>query len=857
MKKFLLSLVLVLAATSLLSAQAVKGPIVDKILFNARSQIDVGLKDVAEGRSDMWRYSTDGAAFKALPDDVKSKLDVYSVTGATYISIYINPIPDAAPYSFTTNDGKTVFNPFAIKAVRFAMNFLINRKQIIDEIMVGAGLPMYTPVTPQQPNSARYGLIASKFGFTATGNEKKALADIDAAMTAAAALPENQGKLVKGSPYWTYNGDPVTVNFVIRVDDPTLRLPEGRYISDQIEKAGIKVNRLEYERTKAFATWRGKDPKDYAWNLYTEGWIGGQTYAFWESSISQMYAPWFANMPGGGNGKFWNFQNDAVDKLTSDAYNGRVKNADEYYADLTKATDLGIRDAVRVFVAAQTTYLAGNKSRYNTRMAYGIGDGFNKWSLYTADVKPETTGADKGKKVLRMTDFSSSSALFIAAWDPIGPDGFSDVYSSGVSKALSDQELEANPVTGIPMQLRATYTGLKTDIDVDANNKLVGKIAVPANALLWNAMDQKWESGYTYSDLKGDGSEYGYQAASDITAYSTATFAFKFGKWQDGRAIDINDYRYALSFPWDIAVKKGADDKVYEDTYASSANPNLIRFKGFVFNPNNTVTVYADANYPMDQPSLAALMAPSLMVQASNYGSIVPWEILEALKAIVAEGNASNTSYVYNSNGDFTEVDLLGTKCVADIKAKLQEFIANERVPAALKGLVTPAQAVAGYKLAIAFIDKHGHAYISNGGFVLDSYDAANKAGVMVANRDAAYPYAKGYWTTALATHFARIDSINVPGYKKGSAMTVSLRISDITYPANTAKSTAKGNVKVTLVGDKETVYTAKVVSAGNFQAVIPSKDLDALKAGSYTLVVEAALGTETAAVDTSNVIIF
>ncbi|HTO22470.1 MAG TPA: ABC transporter substrate-binding protein, partial [Spirochaetia bacterium] len=242
MKRTAIVLLLIAAVASLLAAQA-RGPIVDKILFNARSQIDVGLKDVAEGRSDLWRYSTDGAAWKALPPDVVSRLDPYSTAGAFYISLYLNPIPNAAPYSFTATDGKTYFNPFAIREVRYALNFLINRKQIIDEIMLGAGVPMYTPVIQGQPNASRYDLIASKFGFTATGNEKKAISDITAAMTAAAALPENKGKLARNGQWWTYNGEPVTVNFVIRVDDPTLRLPEGRYVADQIEKAGIKVNR--------------------------------------------------------------------------------------------------------------------------------------------------------------------------------------------------------------------------------------------------------------------------------------------------------------------------------------------------------------------------------------------------------------------------------------------------------------------------------------------------------------------------------------------------------------------------------------------------------------------------------------
>ncbi len=857
MKRILFILILVLAATSLLSAQA-KGPIVDKILFNARSQQDVGVKDVAEGRSDLWRYSTDGAAWAGLPDDVKSKLDPYTAAGAFYVSLLMNPIPNAAPYSFTANDGKTYFNPFAIQKVRYAMNFLINRKQVVDQIMVGAGVPMYTPVIAGQPNASRYDLIASKFGFTATGNEQKAIADITAAMTDAANLAENKGKLVKGDQWWTYNGDPVTINFIIRVDDPTLRLPEGRYVADQIEKAGIKVNRLEYERAKAFATYRNKDPKDYGWNMYTEGWGGGQTYAFWESPIAQMYAPWQSNMPGGGNTSWWNYQNDQADKLSSDAYNGKVKDAAEYYSDLTQTVQIGLKEAVRVFVGAQVTYQASNKDRFNAaRMAWGIGDGIDKWSLLTADVKPEASGTDKGLKVLRMTDFSSQSTYFTFPWDPIGPDGAADTYSSGVLKGLSDQEFEANPVTGIMMNLRADYTGLKTSVATDPSGKLVGKLAVPATAVLWNSRDQKWESGYTYSDLKGDGSAYDYvKATAPITAYSVATFKFKYGKWHDGRAVDINDYRYALSFPYDVALKKGDNDKVYEEAYAGPKNPGLSLTKGFVFNADGTITAYADTNYPVDQQQLASLLSPTLMVQANNYGTIVPWEILDALKSMVSEGAASGTQYVYNDNGDFTEVDLLSQKCVADIKAKLQDFITKEHVPTALQGFVTPAQAVADYKLAVAFIDKHGHAYISNGAFVLDSYDAANKAGVMLANRDATFPYAKGSWTTTLATHFSRVDAVNVPAYTKGSSMSVGLTIADVAYPSNKATAAAKATVKVTLIGDKETSYTGTLVKAGSFQAVIPAKDLDSLKPGSYTLVVESSFGTEAPAVSTSNVII-
>jgi peptide/nickel transport system substrate-binding protein len=852
MKKYPVIVALAVASVCLASAQAVvKGPIVDKILFDAKTEQQFGLKDVAYGRSDLWNYATDGAAFKALPEDLKSALDVYGITGANSLSLLVNPYPNAAPYT-VTQGAATLFNPFAIREVRYALNFLIDRKQIVDEIMVGAGVPMYTPVTPGQPNSSRYALIAGKLGFTPSGNQKKALADIDAAMNAAAALPQNKGRLSKNGKWWTFDGAPVSIKFLIRVDDPTLRLPEGRAIADQIEAAGIKVERLEWDRAKCRSLWGQSDPKDYGWNLYTEGWVGGQTYAFWETSISQMYAPWFANMPGMKNAGFWNYKNDELDRLTSDAANGKVKDAADYYAKLLKAAEIGMKESVRVFIAAQTTFLAANKARFNRRMVYGLGDGLDKWSLYSADVKPETDGT----KVLRMSGFSARGALFMSSWDPVGPSGFEDAYTGIVLKECSDMELEANPVTGLMMPLRASWSGLSTKIEVAADGTVTGKTPVPADAVLWNANNQKWEAGVAYVDLKGDGTSYGYRAGA-VTAFSRGTFTFKLGAWHDGRPVDINDYRYALAFPYDVAVRKSAEDKVYEEEYAGTVNPSLVRTKGVVFNKDGSVTAYGDANYPMDESELAGLLCPSLMVEASNHGAVVPWEILEAIKGIVSEGSASGTVYAYNSNSDYTEVDLLSQKCVADIRRKLKEYADAERLPASLKGFMTPAEAARDYRRAIDFIDRHGHAFISNGGFILDRYDPATNTGVLNANRDPSYPYARGYFASSLATSFARVDAIQVPMYRRGAGLSVGVTVNEVAFPADTARPAARANVKVTLMAAAETSYTARPVKPGSFVAAIPAKDLAALAPGSYTVIVEASLGTEAGSVDTANLIVF
>lgn len=841
------------AAAAGVGARANKGPIVDKVLVNAKTQEDIAIKEVAEGKSDVFWYSANGSTYKALTDDVKSKLEVYAVPENSWALLF-NPYPNKAPYvAKSKKSGASSFNPFAIREVRFAMNFLINRKQVVDEILAGAGQPKYSNVTMGQPNSNRYVPIVGRMGFTDTGNEAKALADIDAALKAAAALPENKGRLAKAGQWWTYDGKPVEVNFLIRVDDPNGRLKEGRYVADQIEKAGIKVNRLEYDRAKCLKIYNSGDPANYEWNIYTEGWGGGQTYAFWETGLAQYYSPWYANMPGGGDAERWNYTNPEIDALTQAAANGRVKDTNDYYQKCFKAMEIGLSEAIRVFVIDQTSYYMANKGRFNGRMAYGIGDGLNRVSSLTADVKPDATGPYKGKKALRITEFSAKGALFMFPWDPIGPDGFADTYGKVVSAPPSDMEFDFNPVTGMCTPLRASYKDFKAQPAFEGDT-MVGTIPVPAEAVLWNATTQKWESGVVWVD-KGDGT-YDYAKASDKPEYgkavASATFSFSYAKWHDGRKQDQNDYRYAIALRYDISKKKGEGDKVYDEAYSGQISPQLAVNKGFIFNKDGSITSYGDAYYPMDPVYNASLLCPLLMVQASNYQSIVSWPVLEAVVGLVKEGK-----YVYNSNGDFTEIDLLAEKHLADIKAKLTEYASAKRVPASLEGYVKPEEAVRAYDSAIAFIDTYKHAYISNGGFIVEGYDAANQTATLSATPYDDYPFAKGELAKKVAMTYARINSVKVAAFKKGADLGVDIAVAEVSYPANKAKAAAKANVKVTLIGDKETSYAAKAGKAGFFAATIPAKDLASLKPGTYTLIVEAGLGTESGAVDTASLVVY
>ncbi|HOK00006.1 MAG TPA: ABC transporter substrate-binding protein [Termitinemataceae bacterium] len=855
MKRKLFSSITALALTMSISGQAKNGPIVDKVIYDVRMDQTIAIKDTAEGKTDVFFTGLDAGTFFGIPKADLDKLSVYAVPSGSW-SLLLNPIPNEAPYTFKAKDGKEIFNPLAIQEVRYALNWLIDRKKIVDEVLKGGGEPMFTAMTPGQPGTYRFNLIPAKLGMTSRGNEKRALDDIEKAMQAAANLPANKGKLVKSGQWWTYNGEPVTVKFMIRVDDPTGRLPMGRYVADQIEKAGIKVERLEYDRSKAGKLAYYSDPADWEWSMYTEGWGAGATRAWWDVSVSQMYAPYFGYMPGGQTEGFWNYKNDTIDQMAQKLYNGWFLTADEYWRDNLKVTEMALKEAIRIYIASQTQYYVANKNRFNSRMLYGMGDGLNNWSVRSADVKAD----NKGEKVLRITQYSARGGLFMSSWDPVGTDGFSDVYSAAIVEACTDPSTFEAPHNAKDTPLRVKYDlkKLETKIRAGKDGKPEGLIPVDPTAIMYNSRTKKWESGIVYKEVEPG--KYDYVKETKPTTYSKLSdVEYIYGKWHSGQPVTIADIMYASAFVAEWANKDGENDPYYDEALAAQYQPAIATSKGIVLNRNGTFTSYYDFNWPMDLDRVAASGVVSPKAGNPGRQTLVSFEIYEALAKLVAEGSQSGTVYSFTSDEAVTEVDVINPKCVADIKAKLQDFVKARYVPDSIKQWITADQAVARYNAAIKFIDTYGHAYISNGPFFISKVDYNANYIELSAFRD--YPYKSDYFPKLFATTMTRIDNIKVPAsVKRTEDAKIDITVSEVAYPADTARAASnKVNVTLTLIkaDNSETVYTARFVSNGNFQVTIPAKDLGALRPGSYTIVIQSVLANEAPAVQPANLVVF
>ena len=828
------------------------GALIDKIIFDVRTDMTIAIKDVAEGKADLMASGIDGSVYLSLERKDLERLDTYAVPSGSW-SLLLNPVPNRAPYTVTTKDGKTYFNPLAIREVRFAMNFLINRKKLVDEILKGAGEPSFTQATPGQPGTYRYNLIPLRMGMTENGNEEKAINDIEKAMETAANLPENRGKLIKENGWWKYNNEIVSVKFVIRVDDPSGRLPAGNAISDLIEKTGIKVEKLLYDRNKSTQVVYLTDPKDYEWNILTEAWGAGATRAWWDVTLRQMYVREGNYTPGWNTADFWNYDNREASRISDKNYNGWFLTSEEYWNGNMRLQEIGLQDAVRIYLNSQTQYFVANKERFNRRMLYGVGDGINDWSIRSADIKPNR----RGEKILRVVQHSAQGSLFMSPWDPVGVNGFSDSYSGIIIGPCSDSGATfESPSTAkdVFMLGEADTNTLEIGVVAGNNGIPVGTIDVPKNAMMFNPYTQKWEEGLTIVSKDGN---IEYKKSDNLKAYIKCDFKPKYFKWHHGIQSSLVDLMYGSVFIANVVTKNGDDDKYYDSALAGRYAPAMDGAVGSLLNEDGSFTLYGNYYFPMDMERQLASVVVSPKIGNPNRNTVIPFEINEAIMKLVLEGSKSGNVYTISQDQSLTAIDVKNPTCVADIKEKLIEMRDSKYIPVGIENWINEEEAVQRYQAAIDFIDNYGHAYISNGPFFISKIDSRANYIELSAFKD--YSETAEYWIERLSTKMSRIEDIDMPSIaNKNEDINIDIYVSSYDYPNNDlerADANTKVKVLLQLQRGGEIEYSANL-EGEIFKLTIPKEDLINLPAGEYIIVFESFIADESPYIETRSFVL-
>ena len=229
-------------------------------------------------------------------------------------------------------------NPFCFKEIRFAMNYIVNRQYIVSTVFKGYAIPMYAPYSAADPTYQVIADIVAQFMFTYNPDyANKIITKV---------LTEVGAKKVGGK--WYFGGSPITIPFIIRVEDE--RKIIGEMVAAELEKMGFTVNRLELQFGPAITKVYATDPMSFEWMIYTEGWGKGSIDRWDPWVVTQFAAPWFGWMPGWQEPSWWNYRNATLDKLTQAICLGKVSSKAQWIEYLRKATFISLQEAIRIWI---------------------------------------------------------------------------------------------------------------------------------------------------------------------------------------------------------------------------------------------------------------------------------------------------------------------------------------------------------------------------------------------------------------------------------------------------------------------------------------------------------------------------
>ena len=685
---------------------AEKNTFYDSVKFIQYLDENTALEEVRNGNLDLYYYTISPDRLESSKEERRGGLQVFDSAGGSY-SILVNPAESKE------------FNPFSNREVRFALNYLVDRKLIVNELMGGYGFPVISYYGPTQPEYLTVVNQLESYNF----KYNPMLAD----QIISKALKEETGvKATKTDGIWHADGNPVEITVFIRSDDP-VRKSIGEILSAELEKIGFTVNKEFGDLNKAFVVVYGSNPSDVKWNIYTEAWLSSAFVKYDSSGLGQMYAPWYSYMPGFNDPTYWNYENEMLDSITQKIYTGDFETAKQRAALIQDAVVEGIDESVRIFLASKINQYVANKDVSGIVNDFGTGVP----SRFTPINAKNNDDDSNNNKELAI----GVKQIYQGAWNPVM--GFTDSYSVQIWNIVSDPATFKHPFTGETIPVRATWE-VQTDSSADNST-----IRIPKEAKTWSPALQKWKI-----------------VDDDSYATSMVTYDFKFSKWHNGEKMDINDILHSLYFTIEWGTQTDKTDKTFDAEFTPRAAQGIQTIKGVNPTDEDTIEVYVDYGH-FDEGEIAGW---------AELWSTVPWEITAAMEKAVTDGRASfSKSGAASKNVNW--LSLIIPKDADTIKEYLREFKETRHVPKSLAHDDWNNQGSehrnddyhqSRYESSIDWIENKQHAVISNGPYYLESYSPESRTIKVTAHDDDTYPFVKGEWSKFEDTKFPSIKKIDI-----------------------------------------------------------------------------------------------
>lgn len=711
-----------------LAAAARTGAWVDEVVFVEEVDQNKAVARIESGELDIFTLGISQAdLFQRIKQS--SKLD-YDVSYGSYNELSLNP---AGP---VLNNGK--LNPFAVPAIREALNWIIDRNYIANEIMGGLGVPRYTALNTAFADYARYADIARKLELKYAYNLEKGTQIIAEEMTKLGATQSN-GK-------WMYKNEPVTLIFLIRPEDE--RRQTGDYIANQLEKVGFTVDRQYKRSAEASPLWNASDPADGKWHIYTGGWVSTLVNRDLGDNFSYFYTP------RGRSSPLWQAYKpdpefDAIAKKLS---YGNFTDLNERRELFARALELSLQDSARIWLVDKISVWPRSK---DVVLATDIAGGMSASRIWGFTARfTNKTGGKIGV---------ANTGMMVEPWNPLA--GTNWTFDQMIARGTGESAALPDPYTGlyIPQRVKkaeVTYQeGIPAGKTLDwVDLKFAKEIKVPSDAWIdWDAKAQKFIT-------------VGEKYPQGITAKSKAVVTFddnlfKDVKWHDGSPVSIGDMLIHFILVFDIAKK---DSAIFDEAEVPSLEAFQSVFKGARIVKENPVVVeyytdqvYLDAEYNAYNPIF-------YFWPYYNYGPGA-WHNL----ALGIKADAAKELTFSKSKSDALKVEwmsLIAGPSLNILSNKLNQAIAENYIPYAptLSKYISAQEAASRYANLKAWYQAKNHFWIGTGAFYLDQVRPIEK--IVVLKRFADFPDSAEKWAGFGQPRLAEVNTTGPTSVRRKSA---------------------------------------------------------------------------------------
>ncbi len=766
----------------------------DSIVTVEEASSAAGIRQLSTGYLDVFADTiTQPDLYEMIREDPAIQ---YSQSFGSYNELSFNP---SGPIFPETGE----LNPFAVPRVREAMNWLIDREYMADEIFGGMAIPRLFPITSAFPDYARMIEKVRELEVEYSHNPERAERIISEEMV------ELGAEMVDG--VWVWEGNPVEIKVLIRTEDE--RLEVGDYIADLLERIGFTTHRRYATAAEAAPIWMSGNPAAGDFHVYTGGWVTTVVFRDQAGNWDFFYTP-----RGLGSPLWQAYQPvEEFDEVARRLDTRDFTSMEERAELMERAMELGLEDSVRLWLVDR---LAVNPFRSDVELTADLAGGISgSWLwAYTAR-KSEEIGGE-----LRV----GLPSIMTEPWNPL--DGSNWVFDMMMIRSTANMGYQWDPYTGLhyPNHFESATVSVEEGLPVDKTLDWVelefveGGNQVPGDAWAdWDPVEQQF---ITVDEMYPEG----VTSRRKVTTVYPEDFLEK-TFWHDGSQFSIGDivWWFINYYSFDRAAE---ESDFYDEAKVAEYDSFMDHFRGFRIISEDPLTIeyYSDLYY---------LDAEWYIFSGFPYYDQGPGAWHNMALGYMAEVEEETAFSSFKAERlDVERLNMIGGPTLDIMEKHLNRAMENNILPyAEVMGEFVSEQEIADrYENLQAWYENRGHFWLGTGPYYLES--ARPVEGVINLARNELYPYRADRWDVFVEP---RVPEVNLSGpgaIMMGDEVAFDL---EITFDHEPYLSENLDSVLLLIFDENEDLVASQravMIEEGHWQVNVDGETTEKLRTGATTV---------------------